>query len=506
MKKLIFVRRSSQVVFLSLFVYILWSGTHTASFFKIDPLISILTSISERIILPGIIFSIVMLILTFILGRFFCGWVCPMGSIIDFLGIKAKNRTSDLTRAKYYIFGLISILALIGIQIAWVFDPLVITARFISLNFIPSFTLTLDNLFIFLIKALNFYAPLYDFYRALKSSILGAKVYYFSHSIVTMSFFLIICASLLITKRFWCRILCPLGAMYAIIAKFSVLSRVVHKCERCMKCKINCRMGAINEDMSYKKEECVLCMDCIYDCQVRGTRFTMLDGNYITWFRRTVKSPRKEDSGAISRRDFLFLMAASFLLSGFKNKGSVDTGKTLIRPPGVVNEREFLNKCVRCANCMRICPTNGLQPVIFESGLSGIWSPHLVPEIGYCEYNCNSCGNVCPTGAIPKLSLARKKEKVLGLAYINKDICLPWAQNKECIVCEEHCPVPSKAIKAYDEIFENKKIKRPFVDSSLCIGCGICQTKCPTMPIRAIRVVPVRGGETLPEIVQFLPH
>lgn len=484
MKKLIFVRRSSQAVFLSLFIYILWSGERTASFFKIDPLISLLGSVSGRIILPGIIFSIVMLVLTFILGRFFCGWICPLGSIIDCLGIKAKNKTSNLRQAKYYIFGLIVILALVGIQIAWIFDPLVVTARFLSLNLIPSFILALDNLFISLIKALNFYAPLYDFYRSLKSSMLGVKIYYFSHSIVTLGFFLIICASLFITKRFWCRAICPLGAMYAIIGKFSMLSRSVDKCVNCMKCKINCRMDAINEDMSYKKEECVLCMDCIYDCHVRGTRF-----------RWPVKALKKEEGGAISRGDFLFLAGSSFLLLGFKNKGSVDTGKTLIRPPGVISEREFLNKCVRCANCMKICPTNGLQPVIFESGFTGIWTPHLVPEIGYCEYNCNSCGNVCPTGAIPKLSLARKKEKVLGLAYINKDICLPWAQNKECIVCEEHCPVPSKAIKAYDETFENKKIKRPFVDSSLCIGCGICQTKCPTAPIRAIKVVPVRSPD-----------
>ena len=139
---------------------------------------------------------------------------------------------------------------------------------------------------------------------------------------------------------------------------------------------------------------------------------------------------------------------------------------------------------------MRVCPTNGLQPAIFESGFSGIWAPHLVPEIGYCEYNCNLCGQVCPTGAIPKLSLAQKQEKRLGTAMIDKDICLPWSQNKECIVCEEHCPVPSKAIKTYSEITSGRKILKPYVDTSLCVGCGICQNKCPVRPLRAIRVIP----------------
>jgi len=219
-------------------------------------------------------------------------------------------------------------------------------------------------------------------------------------------------------------------------------------------------------------------MDCVYECPAAGTKFT--------WLAKKAKTGAK---GAISRKDFLFLIASSFLFLGFKFKEG-EAGKGLIRPPGVSGEKEFLNKCIRCGNCMRACPTNGLQPVIFESGFSGIWTPHLVPEIGYCEYNCNLCGKVCPTGAIPKLSLADKKEKKLGLACINKDICIPWSQNKECIVCEEHCPVPEKAIKAYEENIFGKNIKKPYVDSSLCVGCGICQNKCPTRPIRAVRVSP----------------
>ncbi len=467
MKKLVLIRRLSQIFFLLLFIYILWSVRHLSAVFKIDPLVSIFNP-----------FSLAMLALTLVLGRFFCGWVCPLGAIIDMCGIRAKNRDSGLRQVKYYILGAIVVAAFLGIQIAWIFDPIVITARFISLNLIPSLTLALARLFIFLIKGMNFYAPLYDFYRLLKLSVLGAKVYYFPHSLVTLGFFLVVLALLAITKRFWCRFLCPLGAIYALIARFSLLSRNVDKCAHCMKCSVGCRMSAIKEDTDYIKEECILCMDCIYDCPDRATKFM--------WPAKKAKTMAKD---SISRRDFLFLIASSVFLLGFKNNG-VKPRTKLIRPPGVTNEQKFLNKCIRCANCMRACPTNGLQPVIFESGLAGIWAPHLVPEIGYCEYNCSLCGNVCPTGAIPKLNLGQKKEQRLGLAYINRHICIPWSQNKECIVCEEHCPVPSKAIKAYDEISNGKKIKRPFVDNSLCIGCGICQNKCPTRPERAIRVLP----------------
>ncbi|PIP67960.1 MAG: hypothetical protein CO035_02120 [Candidatus Omnitrophica bacterium CG_4_9_14_0_2_um_filter_42_8] len=468
MKKLVLARKFSQALFLSLFICLLWLTPHTAAFFKIDPLVSIFS-----------LFSLMMLGATFIIGRFFCGWMCPLGTIIDACGIKSKNRDTGIFRnIKYFILGIIVIFAFIGIQIAWIFDPLVITARFLSLNFIPSFTLALDKAFIFLIKSLNFYAPLYDFYRMLKLSALGTKIFYFPHSLITLSFFVMICGLALITKRFWCRVICPLGAIYSAVAGFSIVSRRVDKCVNCMKCKINCRMSAISGDMSYKKGECVLCMDCIYDCPTQGTKFGL---------PATPARPQAKDS--ITRKDFLFLIASSFIFLGFKGREG-PLKKRLIRPPGVKNEHEFLNKCIRCGNCMKICPTNGLQPAIFESGLAGIWAPHLVPEIGYCEYNCNLCGKVCPAGAIPRLSLAQKKEQKLGAAVINKFICLPWSQNKECIVCEEHCPVASKAIKTYEEVVAGKKIRKPYVDISLCVGCGICQNKCPTRPERAIKVLP----------------
>jgi formate hydrogenlyase subunit 6/NADH:ubiquinone oxidoreductase subunit I len=139
---------------------------------------------------------------------------------------------------------------------------------------------------------------------------------------------------------------------------------------------------------------------------------------------------------------------------------------------------------------MKVCITNGLQPVVLESGVEGLWTPRLVPEIGYCEYKCTLCGEVCPTGAIPRLSVLEKQKARLGLAVIDHSICLAWDGNEECIVCEEHCPVAEKAIKVREDVVKGKRILRPIVDRALCIGCGICQNKCPVRPVRAIRVDP----------------
>ena len=206
-------------------------------------------------------------------------------------------------------------------------------------------------------------------------------------------------------------------------------------------------------------------------------------------------SDTKKDG--VSRRQFLLLMASMPLLFGFKFRGQKGRkADAVIRPPAALKEPEFLNRCVRCGNCMKVCITNGLQPVFLQSGLGGIWTPNLLPEIGYCEYQCTLCGNTCPTGAIPRLTLEEKKRTRLGLAYIDQDLCIPWAYGKQCIVCQEHCPVADKAIKITVEIVDGREVYKPYIDKDLCVGCGICQNKCPVRPVRAIHVLPERASRS----------
>lgn len=485
------------------FVYILWSTTYPLTgllppetFFRIDPLIMIITSISERLILAGIEICLLMLLLTFILGRFFCGWICPLGTVIDITGRLRRtlevndNQNQKIRRTKFFVLAIISLFAILGIQLAWVFDPLVITARFVSLNLIPTLTLTLDAFFSGVITTFGLYGPVYDFYRSLQSSLLGVQIHYFSHSLIILLFFLSIIGVSLYLKRAWCRILCPLGGIYCLVGRFSLLSRTVDNCSQCKICKASCPMGAIKDDLDYVKAECILCMDCIYGCPQESTRFR------FPIVKRPAIQGNTEDNTqdmGISRRDFLFLtLISSFSTFSFGAATRKKMRQSVIRPPAALKEEEFLDRCIRCGNCMKVCITNGLQPVLFQAGLSGIWTPQLVPEIGYCEYHCTLCGNVCPTGAIPRLSLEEKKKARLGLAKIDRSICLPWKENKECLVCEEHCPVSDKAIKLKKIKLRNKIIQRPYMNLSLCIGCAICQTKCPTRPKRAIVVYPVR--------------
>ena len=158
--------------------------------------------------------------------------------------------------------------------------------------------------------------------------------------------------------------------------------------------------------------------------------------------------------------------------------------RALLRPPGAQDETDFLKKCVRCGECMKVCLRSALYPLSLQAGLYGLYTPVIVPRLGYCEYNCNLCGQVCPTGAIPQLPIESKRKAVIGRAVIDKNHCLPYAKNMNCMVCEEHCPIPEKAIR-FEETEANGpkrkeiRLKKPYVVEELCNGCGICEYVCP---------------------------
>jgi MauM/NapG family ferredoxin protein len=179
----------------------------------------------------------------------------------------------------------------------------------------------------------------------------------------------------------------------------------------------------------------------------------------------------------------------------------------LIRPPGALPEKQFLQKCVKCGECMKVCPTNAIQPALTEAGPEGIWTPMLNMEIGYCDYYCSLCTQVCPTGAIKELTIEEKNQLKIGTAWVNRNRCIPWKFGDPCIVCEEHCPVSPKAIK-----FLKIEVQRPdgvvktplapVIDLDQCTGCGICENKCPVVDAPAIYVTSV--GESRSEKNQML--
>jgi ferredoxin len=236
-------------------------------------------------------------------------------------------------------------------------------------------------------------------------------------------------------------------------------------------------------------------MDCEEVCPQDAIEFSFIP---------STKSARVSNRELqVTRRGLLTALASSMIALPFlRTTAYTKSNRTgLLRPPGAVDEARgseeepnFLARCIRCGECMRACPQHALQPALLQFGLEKMWSPVLSPRIGYCAYNCTLCMQVCPTGALELLSQRAKQNYRMGTAFFDKDRCIPWAENNDCLVCEEVCPTtPVKAIQlreeeVLDDAGNKRIVKRPFIVDAYCIGCGICETKCPVQGLSAVRV------------------
>ena len=487
------LRRFSQVAVFLVFVFLFLNTEYKDNdvlpyavnvFLRMDPLVAGAAALAGRAVIKLLWPAAVVAGVTLLFGRFFCGWVCPRGAILDFADAtifrKIKRRAklpANLPRLKYFILFFLAASSLFTLQMVFLFDPISILIRSLTLSIFPGINMAINSLFDALyftnIHAITkFSEPVFSF---LKNHFLAFEQPQFRLAALVGSIFLLIIAAEYFQKRFWCRNLCPLGALLGLLGRFGLTRRRVgDSCISCGKCERDCRMGAIGNDFkAANRSECIECLDCRSICPEDAVHFVGRDKPELL--------PMD-----VGRRGVLTSLAVGavavpiFLSEGYRKVSD----PSLIRPPGALAEDKFLDRCTRCGECMRVCTANGLQPALFEAGLAGLWSPILVPRMGYCEFNCTLCGQVCPTGAIKRLSPHEKRKTKLGLAEFDRSRCIPWKGESNCIVCEEHCPTPEKAIKLREEQVttlsgEIIKIKRPYVDENLCVGCGICENKCP---------------------------
>ena len=234
-------------------------------------------------------------------------------------------------------------------------------------------------------------------------------------------------------------------------------------------------MGVVAEDpRAIRFPECIQCRTCAKVCPQHAITFPAsfsLGGEYS-----------KID---LSRRGFLYSLAGGLGIGflAIQTPYALTHGRhQLIRPPGAIPETEFLRTCIRCGECMKSCLTNTLQPSLWESGFSGLWTPKMEPRLAPCDQNCNVCGRVCPTQAIRSLSLEEKTHAKVGTAVLRKEMCLVWAENKICLICDEICPYNAIVFRPVEGY------RRPVVVASKCNGCGFCEQRCPVRGESAIVV------------------
>lgn len=432
-------RRAVQFGSLGVFLYLLYLASFTKEpkvpylFLRLDPL-ALLAGVAGRTAVP-LLLSLSILVLAVLLGRVFCGWICPWGTLLDiFRKIFEWTRLARLLRAKpplwlkYAILLVGVILSLFGVGFIFLLDPLSLSTR-------------LWGWFLFM--------PL------------EKKVVVWGGLAIVPIILLEIFAS-----RFWCRSLCPLGALLGLFSGFPLLRRKVSDaCVDCGRCQRICPMSAIGEEPRETRfSECTLCWDCVKVCPTKAISFG--------------KGGAKERVG-LSRRSFLLSLFLGVVGGLVLKRGGKSS--RLIRPPGA-EEEKLLALCLRCGECIRACPTGGLRPALFEGGWEGVGVPRLVPRIGPCTRYCNICGEVCPTQAIKPFKIEDKPNLRIGLAEVDYERCLAY-QGKECLVCYENC-----SYQAIDPVEGPRKPKIPRVNPEICVGCGSCEKHCPVKGEAAIRV------------------
>lgn len=518
--RIVTVRRISQAFFLILFLWfcvvsspgIEWwqlRGWPVSWFLHLDPLVALPTLLTTQSLYRDCLWALVTVIITVALGRFFCSWVCPFGSmhhLAGYLGKRGKpvsekvelNRFRRAQSIKYVIlFVLLSAAAgallarfarfgLSGPIPALVLLAATTIAAFFAAKKSTKRSVRIASAAIALTGIWTALASLYAVDRMVGASLQTGlldpiPLVYRSVNLVLLPladsgllkisvsqrFYegtwligaLFVAAILLNLKipRFYCRFVCPLGALFGLLGKYALwrVGRKEEDCSQCGLCEAHCE-GGCEPLKTIRVNECVLCMNCLDECR----------HHCITY------STKPSASGEIATPDLSRRQLALAMVSGIATVPLMRLGGHLesnwnpevIRPPGALAEADFLARCLKCGQCMRVCPTNIIQPAGLESGIEGLWTPKLNFRIGTsgCQLNCVACGHVCPTAAIRPISLPEKRGLNdyaasgpirLGMAFVDRGRCLPWAMAKPCIVCQENCPVSPKAIFV-QEVFE----------------------------------------------------
>ena len=522
-------RRISQIFFLILFLWFCivttlgdawWQlrGWPVNWIIEIDPLVGLGTLLTTHTVYAGLAWGLATVVLTILLGRFFCGWVCPFGSIHQFIGYLGRRKRTSAAKArinryspwqvvKYWILifllamalaDLLAFIVRIPLGHPWIF--LALTAAVLVVLMIAATTQTYrisKRAFYYLLPIVILWAgaaflieegrllipslqiglldPIPLLYRSINFLILplvdrtayslnAIPRYYDSTVLIGIIFFSALFLNLKF-PRFYCRFVCPLGALFGIIGRYAIwrIGKTAPECTDCYLCERNCE-GACGPSATIRINECVLCMNCRNEC-----RHDLIE------YRTAPSAAGEIVNPDLSRRQFVVATVSGIAaipvlrLNGYL---AANWNPRLVRPPGALDEDNFLLRCIKCGQCMRVCPTNVIHPAGLELGIEGLWTPVLNFRIGTsgCQQKCIACGNICPTAAIRPISLDERLGKNgfavkgplrIGTAFVDRGRCLPWAMNTPCIVCQENCPVSPKAIeirKVFTPVITTKQL------------------------------------------------
>lgn len=449
------------------------------AFLAMDPLVSISTAAAAKVWVWSLVWAGAALLVSIVIPRGFCGYVCPLGTIADLFDWAVGKRVALFrvpadgwwVHLKYYL--------LLGVLTAALFGVLV--SGFVAA--IPVVTRGMA----FILSPLQ---------MGVTRSWHQVPSLHAGHVVSIVLFFAVLGLGLL-RPRFWCKYVCPTGGVFSVGTFFRLTDRKVESsCIRCGRCVQVCPFDAIKADFTTRASDCTFCQTCGGVCPKGSIKFVG------RWSRGDLKAPNDPPTGEtpLGRRGFLASatgavagaaggLGAATVVKAFGAQLDDPAAPSIVRPPGAVPEKQFLQLCIRCGECFQACPNNVLQPLGFAQGLEGLWTPQVAADWSGCEPSCNNCGQVCPTGAIRALPLEDEKRWArMGLAVVNPQTCLPHARREQCRLCVDECAAGGyNAIEFVGVGTQIDSSGQPIADSGFlapvvlpekCVGCGLCQTRC----------------------------
>lgn len=475
------IRRVAQTAcflgFLALFFYVCWpyggSGRYAEEmagreavdaeiFLALDPLLSISTAIAAQTWIWSLSFAGLILLFGVVFPRGFCGYLCPLGTLIDLFDWAVGKRVTRFqikqdgwwVNLKYYLLVGTLVAAMFGVLLTGFVAAIPVVTRGMLFTIAP------------LVSGLSrgwYLVPPMNGGHALSIALFFV--------VLGLGFF---------RPRFWCRYVCPTGAVFSVFNVFRAVERKVESsCVSCNRCIEVCPFDAIKADFTTRTADCTLCQTCGGVCPTHAIKFV------DRWENSNLKCEEKTSPVALSRRGFL---AGTLCGAAVAPLVRLEAASTPIRPPGSVPEPQFLQMCIRCGECFKACPNDVLQPMGIGDGFDNLWTPRAVPNWSGCEPSCNNCGQVCPTGAIRALPIEEKRVARMGLAIVNEKTCLPYAGREACQMCVDECNAAGYraiefirvGVQVDDEGLpvEGSGFLAPVMVPEKCVGCGLCQTRC----------------------------
>ena len=434
-----------------------------------------------------------LVLLTLVFGRVYCSVICPLGVFQDgvaHLNVarkrKKKNRkpysySPEKKWLRYGVWVVFVIALIVGVQaLVALLAPYSAWGRIVQNLFQPVY-LWINNLFATLAERAGSYA----FYE---KEVWLRSLPTFIVAIVTLVVVVILAWK---NGRTYCNTICPVGTTLSFFSRFAMFRPMIdtNVCKKCKSCEHNCKAACIDvENQKIDYSRCVVCFNCIDSCKLGGLKYR------FAWRKIAGHArPDRASDADTGRRAFIAGAALAVGAATLKaQEKKVDGGfATLldkkvperdipVTPPGSKSVKDFYRRCTACQLCVAECPNNVLRP---STDLQHLMQPEMSYERGYCRPECTRCSELCPAGAIKKITKEEKTQYHIGTARVNRDLCVA-EKGVDCGNCAAHCP--AGAIKMVKK--DDSEVRIPTVDEARCIGCGACENLCPARPISAITV------------------